>query len=218
MLSRASHRADHWPVAVKTHCCSIPELPQTEQFDVILACSVLHHIADLTTFLDQIRLHQSAGGLFIHLQDPNADYADDQHYLSRLTQCREQARQNRTPLIRKLTPRRVYRRIARALSERQNYIAEANRTLLHSGIITRKMAASDIWHVTDIRISPILNGVSLRSMRSLLAHYDLIASRSYAFFGEMGENLPAQFEAEEARLIEQHALNGHLVAAAWKQR
>jgi 2-polyprenyl-3-methyl-5-hydroxy-6-metoxy-1,4-benzoquinol methylase len=219
MLSIASERGRNWAAAVKVHCCSIAEVPATEQFDVILACSLLHHIADLTEFFKHLEIHQRADGLFLHIQDQNADYAQDQIYLSRLAECREvHARQNRKPFIRKLTLKRIYRRIMWELSERQNYIMKTNKSLIRAGIISRKMDALDIWGVTDIRITPTINGISLRRMHSLLPSYELISSRSYSFYGEGGDNLPAQFRAAEMHQIEQRAMNGHLVAGAWKRR
>jgi hypothetical protein len=219
MLSIASRRGRHWRAAVKTHHCSLPELADTETFDIIITCSVLHHIADLTTFLTAVYAHQNANGLFLHLQDPNADYANDQTYLVRLAECRNaRARQNGKPVIQKLTPKRIYRHVMRALSQRQDYIANANRSLLDAGIITRGMDAQDIWRVTDIRISSAVNGISLREMQSLLPHYELISSRSYSFYGEIGDNLPSQLHKAEADLIAQRALNGHLIAGAWKRR
>lgn len=219
MLGIASRRGRHWRAAVKTHRCSLPELPDTETFDIILTCSVLHHIADLTTFLTAVCAHQSANGLFLHFQDPNADYANDQTYRLRLAECRNaRARHNGRPLTQKLTPKQIYRRVMRAFSRRQDYIANANKSLLDAGIITRGMDAKDIWRVTDIRISSAANGISLREMHSLLPHYELISSRSYSFYGEVGDNLPSQLQKAEAHLIAQRALNGHLIAGAWKRR
>jgi len=218
MLRVAMQRGKRWSVPLETHCCSISELPLAEQFDVILSCSVLHHIADLKTFLRKISLHQRAGGLFLHLQDQNADFADDPQYLSRLREYREAHARSERPLIGELTPARIYRRIKWALGKRYDYIAKTNRSLLRAGIIQTKMKAIDLWSVTDIRVSPTVNGISLCGLRSLLPEYDLISRRSYSFFGEGGENLPPKFREAENTLIGQKAPNGHLVTGAWKKR
>ena len=221
MLEIARRRGKRWRIEITTHCCSIDELPVTQQYDVIIACSVLHHIADLAAFFDKVRSHQGVNGIFLHLQDPNADFASDQEYLSRISACNAiTATQYREPFIRKLTPKRIYRRLARAFggSNDRDYIDSTNRSLIKSGLINKNMEASDLWLVTDIRISSYSNGVSLTELSPLLSQYDLISTRSYSFYGRVGDYLPAQFHLEETRLIEAHALNGHCIAGAWRRR
>jgi 2-polyprenyl-3-methyl-5-hydroxy-6-metoxy-1,4-benzoquinol methylase len=221
MLEIARKRGKRWRVEIKTHCCSIDGLPATLQYDVIIACSVLHHIADLAAFFDKVRSHQSANGIFLHFQDPNADCASDQEYLSRISACDAiTASQYIEPFVRKLKPKRIFRRLVRTFggSNDRDYIGATNKSLIKSGVINKNMDAGDIWLVTDIRISPYSNGVSLTELSLLLPQYDLISTRSYSFYGRVGDYLPAQFHPEETRLIEAHALNGHCIAGAWRRR
>lgn len=219
MLSVANDRAVSWSTTVQTHCCLISDLPAAEKFDVIIACSVLHHIADLVTFLRHVSDNQVTDGLFLHLQDQNADYANDPRYLCRLRECREvQARQTQRPFLRKLTPARVYRRIAWELNKRKDYIARTSQSLIDAGVIRKRMEAADIWRITDIRLSPTVNGVSFFGLRSLLPDYDPVSQRSYAFYGQGGDGLPIQFKQQEKQLVEQGELNGHFVAGAWRKR
>jgi 2-polyprenyl-3-methyl-5-hydroxy-6-metoxy-1,4-benzoquinol methylase len=211
MLKQGANRASQWRVALKIHCGSIADLSAAEKFDVILACSVLHHIADLASFLDRVSHHQDAAGIFLHLQDQNADTANDPEYLSRINECRHVlAQPNRGPTL--------FDRIAWKIRKRNNYIAKANKSMLKAGIIKHPMEELDIWQVTDIRITPTSNGVSLRELRSLLPRYDLLSCRSYAFYGQIADGLPLQFRAVEAQLIQKRALNGHSISGAWIKR
>lgn len=218
MLRQACVRARRWSVPVQTHLCSIFELPASEKFDIILVCSVLHHIADLVPFLNRISHLQNPGGLFIHLQDQNADFASDPEYLSRILELREARRMRIRNGPSPGMLGHLYQKIIWKIRNHNNYIAKTNKSLIRAGVIKRRMDEQDIWRVTDIRISPALNGISLREMRAFLPVYDLISSRTYAFFGEAGESLPDDFRAREDVSIERKAPNGHSIAAAWKKK
>jgi hypothetical protein len=166
--------------------------------------------------LNEVAERQSGGGLFLHFQDPNADFADDPDHLSRLAEFNStRAQPVQTPFFRKLTPRRIYKRLLRHFNGRQDYIGDTNRSLLRAGIIKREMSDVDIWLVTDIRISPTIHGVSLQALKSMLPRYELVSSRSYAFFEDMGDNLPEQFRAREEQLINNRSMTGRSLSGAW---
>jgi ubiquinone/menaquinone biosynthesis C-methylase UbiE len=216
MLGVAVRRAKDWPFQAISHHGKVFDLPGSLQFDVILACSVLHHIADLKSFLKKVADRQNPGGLFLHFQDPNADYADDPDHLSRLAEY-EAARSPalRTPLFRKLTPRRVYRRVLRQFKGRQDYIGQTNRSLVRAGIVGREMSAEDIWAVTDIRHGSLTKGISLEELKSMLPRHELVSCRTYNFFGDFG-GLLDEFRIKDNKLIGDRAMTGSRVAGAWK--
>ena len=220
MLGAAARRARKWPVQAISHHGKIFDVPVSLQFNVILACSVLHHIADLRSFLKEVADRQSPGGLFLHFQDPNADYADDPGHLSRLAEY-ETAYETahppapQTTLFRRLTPRRVYRRVLRQFKGRQDYIGQTNCSLVRAGIIGREMRAEDIWAVTDIRLSPLTMGISLEGLKSMLPRYELVSCRTYNFFGDYGRLLD-EFRIKDKKLIGDRAMTGSRVAGAWK--
>jgi SAM-dependent methyltransferase len=218
MLGIASRRAQNWPVDVRSHCGKISDIPTDRQFDVILCSSVLHHIADLRSFLNDVTSRQNAGGLFLHFQDPNADYADDPDHLSRLAEYKAaRAPAPRTPLLRRLTPRRIYKRVLRQFMGRQDYIGQTNRSLMRAGVIEREMSEGDIWLVTDIRISPVTKGVSLQALKSMLPHYAFVSCRTYEFFGDLGDdNIPDDFRIREKQLIDIRSMTGSHFAGAWR--
>ena len=61
-------------------------------------------------------------------------------------------------------------------------------------------------------------GISVDKMMSWMPDYDLISTRSYAFFGRLWSDLPPHFRKLEEELAAQKVLNGLHVGAAWKQR
>ena len=61
MLARASHRATTWPVRATCHQGLLDSLPSGSRFELIVACSVLHHVPDLRQFLQAVRRRAGAG-------------------------------------------------------------------------------------------------------------------------------------------------------------
>ena len=116
-------------------------------------------------------------------------------------------------------PHRVLLWMFRELTGRRklNYLAKVNPALLSARIIRSPMSPTEIWTVTDIHVHDN-KGISIRELSGFLSDYDLIAARSYAFFGKLHSELPAECQEEEERLTRQCAPNGFYVCAAWRKR
>jgi len=184
-------------------------------YDVILTCSVLHHIPDLAAFFEQLRRRHRAGGMFLHLQDPNGDFMDDPELRVRTEQF-ERTRHT-PPWLKRITPQRVWRRLRATVTGRQprSYIDLVNEDLLRSGVITKPLSDNELWSVTDIHIYNG-KGISLQTLGQLLPGYEMVSKRPYSFFGTMYSELTPQFQREEDRLLQAGAANGLHVAAAWR--
>ncbi len=191
------------------------DLPAEPVYDVILTCSVLHHIPDLDTFFQLLRRRHRAGGMFLHLQDPNGDFMDDPE-LRRRTEKLENAQ--RVPRWRKrIMPQRVWRRLRATVTGKhpRSYIDLVNEDLLRSGVIVEPLTYNELWSVTDIHIYNG-KGISLRTLERLLPGYETVATRSYSFFGTMYSEMPPRFQTEEDQLLQAGARNGLHIAAAWR--
>jgi 2-polyprenyl-3-methyl-5-hydroxy-6-metoxy-1,4-benzoquinol methylase len=213
MLRRASERASRWGARVAAHEGTVESLPQEARYDLIVTCSVLHHIPDLPRFLNAVRDHQAPGGVFLHAQDPNADYADDPE----LRQRRALLQKRALPAWATADmPRRIVGRVHRALTGAppNDYIWKTNQILLGKGIITTPLSVEDIFAVTDIHVNKRV-GISIKRMQSWMTDYDCVSVRSYDFFGAAG-SLPPRYKGMEQDLIGRRAPNGAEVAAAWK--
>lgn len=215
MLRRCGQRPALRQVKHRLVQGTLGDLPVKPAYDVILTCSVLHHIPDLDTFFRDLRRLHRQGGMFLHLQDPNGDFMDDPE-LRRRTERFESTKH--VPAWRKrMTPQRIWRRLRAAVTgnEARSYIDLVNDDLLRSGVIVEPLTYNEIWSVTDIHIYNG-KGISLRTLAQLLPGYEMVAARSYSFFGTMSSELPPRFRKEEERLIGEGARNGLHIAAAWR--
>src|ERR1035438_5893927 len=119
MLQQASRRASGWKAPSICHEGLLNTLPPGRQYELIVACSVLHHVPDLSEFLAAVRGLQAAGGLFMHLQDPNGDFLGDPELRQRMTRA---SRISLPEWAGRFTPRRIFGRIARELTGKQGSI------------------------------------------------------------------------------------------------
>ncbi len=218
MLEKADQRSRAWKIKTTTKHGAINSIAmQRGRYDLIITCSVLHHIPDLSEFLQGVRHLQAPGGIFMHFQDPNGDYLHDDLLQTRIKELKDYERPLIPKRLSRLTPRNVIRRIRRTFSNgRSNdYISHVNQQLIQSGLTRQPMAAPDIWAITDIHIYDG-EGISVETLSRLLPDYRLISARSYSFFGKMLSELPAGFRQREQQLIEAKVPNGLEIAGLWK--
>lgn len=216
MLRRASQRASRWPAPATCHRGLIDSLAEGHRYEVIIACSVLHHIPGLAAFFQAVRKLQADGGVFLHLQDPNGDFLTDPE----LRQRRALLSQRLLPKwVHRLAPWRIAGRICRELTGRQgqDYISKTNRALLEKGLVATPLSVAEIFAITDIHAQEE-QGISMRLMQSWMPEYECLSRRSYAFFGEAASQLPLKYRKIEEDLIRRRALNGEQVSAIWKLR
>ncbi len=216
MLRRATERSRKWNVAVTSQEGLLDSVPGEKRFDVIVTCSVLHHIPHLEPFLTAVRKLQADGGVFLHLQDPNGDFAADPELLRRMSQYSPRLFPE---WLYRFTPRRIMGRIARELTGRQGLdcVSKTNRVLLGTGMIKTPLSVRELFEITDIHVQDE-TGVSIARMKSWLPDYDCLSQRSYGFMGELASSLPPRWRKVEDDLIAARALNGLHTSAIWKLR
>ncbi len=190
-----------------------------EKFDLVLICSVLHHIPDLENFLKEVDNVMKHKGILIHLQDPNGDYMMDKIYKERvdLYLKKKRAETKKNKFI-ELVPKRFKNYLNRALG-RKNYIDLINDQLLKEKVINKRMTADEIWSVTDIHVetkTDILNkGISLQFLKKQLENFTLISQRSYGFYGKLKSELDKDLVKKEEEFISQKQLNGRNISCVW---
>jgi SAM-dependent methyltransferase len=216
MLKRASQRASRWPVPATCRRGLIDSLPESSRYEVVVTCSVLHHIPDLPAFLQAVRKLQAEGGVFLHLQDPNRDFLTDPELCQRRAQLSKRALPK---WVYRFTPRRIAGRIYRELTGKQgqDYISKTNHALLEKGLVATPLSVAEIFSITDIHAREG-QGISMRLMQSWMPEYECLSQRSYAFFGEAASQLPPKYRKIEEHLTRRRALNGQEVSAIWKLR
>jgi SAM-dependent methyltransferase len=216
MLRRATERARQWKVPVTNQQGLLDSVSGEKRFDLIVTCSVLHHVPHLEPFLKTVRKLQADGGVFLHLQDPNGDFADDPEFRRRTSQY---SRRILPEWARRLAPRRILGRIRRELTGRQGQdcVSKTNRALLERGILDTPLTVRELFEITDIHVQDG-GGISIGRMKSWLPEYGCLSQRSYGFMGELASSLPPRWRKDEDDLIAARALNGLYAAAIWKLR
>ena len=217
MLAQAAKRAAGWNRPFTIYEGLIDALPREKKYSLIVTCSVLHHVPDLAAFLRAVRSLQADDGMYIHLQDPNGDYASDTEYLQRVAQMK--SRKLLPDALYRFTPKRAVSRIYQKLTGKRDdsYCAKTNRALLNAGFVSTPLSVAEIYSITDIHVLDG-TGISIRQMKHWMPDYDLISMRSYAFFGTLWSNLPSKLKRKEEELSRDKALNGMHIGAAWKLR
>lgn len=212
MLKQAARRASKWNVPMRSRLGLVSEVPDGEQYELIVTCSVLHHVPDVEAFCRQVRRLQAPGGVFLHLQDPNSEYLE--------RNPPESGRKRRLlEQIRRFTPARILGRVSRELkgTQGEDYISKTNRSLVESGIIARPLKTADLFAVTDIQ-EHNGHGISIDAMKQWLPDHECISRRSYAFFGNLASELPAEMRSQEELWCKQDRVDGLEVAAGWRLR
>ena len=212
MLRRALERAASWPVPVRQFEGLLDSLPAGQPYDVIVTSSVLHHVPDLSGFFRTIRSMQRAGGVFLHVQDPNGDYMNDPELSRRKAEVTPKV----PDWIQRLHPRRILGRVQREITGRQgeDYISKTNQALISQGVIKEPLTVAELFAITDIHVNDG-SGISIRQLRGLLPDYELLGQRSYGFFGQLPYGLPKRLAVREDELIAAGAPNGLHIGAIW---
>ncbi len=216
MLKRATERSAGWPAPATPTLGEAQSLVGKARFEVIVTCSVLHHVLDLPRFFRTVRDLQAPQGVFLHLQDPNGDYSGDPELTRRFA---ENSRRAVPEWLSRLKPSRVAARLKREIAgqQGQDYISKTNRTLLEKGVISEPLQVNEIYAITDVHADHGDNqGISIKTMRGVMTEYECLTVRSYSFFGPLWSELPPDKRKMEEQLIADKAPNGCHVAAAWR--
>jgi ubiquinone/menaquinone biosynthesis C-methylase UbiE len=214
MLALARARASSWQVETHFYNGTLEVLQRENRYDLIVACSVLHHIPDVEGLLLDVQSLQASRGIFLHLQDTNGDYLDDP-ILKQRTAALERAKWPfGSRFLHEADPRPVLQALYRTVTRRRDYLDEINEVLIHLRLIRRPMVPIDLWTVTDLHVHDG-EGISINAMGHCMRDYTLISHRSYGFYGVMPSDLPPALRAEERQLTCNGALNGHQVSGLW---
>jgi 2-polyprenyl-3-methyl-5-hydroxy-6-metoxy-1,4-benzoquinol methylase len=187
-------------------------------YDLILICSVLHHIPNLGAFLSSLSRLQRAGGALMHVQDPNGDYLHDEELAIRNRTLESRLSRRTRPWVKKLQPKRILDKLRREITGKweKSYIERINDELRLRGVIAEPLTEIELWQITDLHVFDG-KGVSIKEMHQILSSYQLVGVHSYSFFGEMSSELPRELRAEEMRLFADGARNGQHISAIWRR-
>lgn len=215
MLELAKHRSRGWEIGVQTKVGFLQDLPQGASYELVIACSVLHHIPDLAGFCRELTGITHAGGYLLHIHDPNGDTSDDDM----------EARVLR--LERLLGPRSTKDRFSLSHIEgklrsmfpwfrKKSYLDRVSKELRRRGLISSNLSPEEIWRITDLRVYDD-SGIRISHLTDLLRGFRLVSHRTYGFFGRLWSDLPKSLRPEEERMIQEGRKDGAFVAALWQR-
>lgn len=217
MLKYAKEKAKNWNKKYTIVNSYVSDL--TEKYDVVIICSVLHHIPDLTPFLNQVDNVLNPGGILIHLQDPNGDYLNDTNYLDRIRVYNDEMdsmpkNKNITDMIPKKWKQYINLQLGR-----KTYIDLINDQLIAENVINKRMSADEIWSVTDIHVetkhNSINKGISFQFLQKQLRNFKLINQRAYGFYGALKSDLNENYRKSEEGFISDNELSGRNISCIW---
>jgi ubiquinone/menaquinone biosynthesis C-methylase UbiE len=221
MLSRCRARSSAWGLPAEFVRDQIDALPDASA-DILVTCSVLHHIPEIISFCRQVRRVVKPGGFYIHVHDQRQgamDSSDVVERSARLTEIRNQQR-SRVAFL----PFRIIRSALARVRRRfkTNYLDEVNGRLIAAGFIKTPLTPGEIWSITDLHVGDLpysaSDGVGVDELAVALTDFDCVSLRTYGFFGVLASNLPAELASEERQLIDRSSPDGVFLAGTWMRR
>jgi 2-polyprenyl-3-methyl-5-hydroxy-6-metoxy-1,4-benzoquinol methylase len=216
MLGRAARRARAWQVSTELREETLERLRESGggPFDLVVTCSVLHHIPDLSSFLSALSDVQPVGGVFLHLHDPNCGVLCSEVVAAREAEARRAEAEIRSGVLNRIR-RGIVRRVDRLMG--RNYLERTNRDLLDQGVIHTPLTDEEIWSVTDIR-DHAAGEISPGTIGGWLKGYAVIANFTYAYFGRMRSRLPRRLQERDISLEALGDPHGTKLMMAWQKR
>ncbi|MGD0228371.1 MAG: class I SAM-dependent methyltransferase [Terriglobia bacterium] len=197
------------------------------EFDLIITCSVLHHISDVPSFLRGLVQLMPSGGFYMMLHEPSARFYRNQACYEFYTRYRNSERSRRVLQI--LNPNAYVGKVRRLLAgkRRFNIEAETIRLLLQRQVIHSPLSLREVRQLVDIHVPPIHDGsfilgregFDLGDLRSTyLSGLSLVEDCSYGFLGTVYEgSAPWHWRRRARRLSLRYPSDGAQFGALWRR-
>jgi SAM-dependent methyltransferase len=215
MLELAKHRSRGWEIGVQTEVGFLENLSEGATYDLVIACSVLHHIPDLVGFCRELTRIIPAGGHLLHIHDPNGESLGEDME-ARASQLKSSLGPRSTKDRFRLSHIEGKLRSMFPWVRKRSYLDQVNKELRGRGLISSNLSREEIWRITDLRVYDD-TGIRISDLRDLLSGFRLINHRSYGFFGRLWSDLPKALRPLEERMIEDGKKDGAFVAALWQR-
>lgn len=220
MLAKAQQRSQEWSFPSIARKGEVFSLDGNEQFDIVIASSVLHHVVETHEFLSKVQDLMRINGFFITTQDPVFEYYRDSIFASRKRELlAAQGFSSKSSAFRRYLGS-LKRRVFNAPQEHP-LAAAVNRTLLKDGIVRRPLAIEVIWSITDFHVPEqpggIGSGFSQTALASNLSKLTLCEWRTYQFYGASYSSLSSEFQNSEIDLWNSKDTHGQLFCSVWQK-
>jgi ubiquinone/menaquinone biosynthesis C-methylase UbiE len=195
-------------------------------FDLVVTCALIHHILDVSGFLEHLCRLIRPGGYYFMLHEPSRRFYRNPECIALLKQC-ENVRPKR-PLLRFFNPMAYYRRLLRIAKYRGISTTIHERTsqlLIERKAMRFPLTMNEISQVVDIHAPPldwgsIVNwrgGFEIDELRSShLSSLSLLSYRSYGFLGPIYEKLtPRSLQRQGQLLASRYPGDGSSFCTLW---
>lgn len=215
MLEKAKKRIQRFKKPIGFFNTEIENVEQT--FDVIVICSVVHHIPDLNSFFYTVEKKLNPGGILITMHDPYAEAIKSATFKNRVSEYNAVEHRHRSFLPRKIVNK--FSRKFKSFLQAKDPINEVNELLLKNGITKMPLSHAEIWSVTDIHVEDLpysnQNGVSLTVLKAILHQLSLKNLITYCFYGSLKSNITKAYQLKEDLLIENKDQFGRNFGTLW---
>ncbi len=184
MMKRCQTRAAKWQIPAEYINGQIDELDD-ESVDLVITCSVLHHLPQLFEFCRQLDRVIKPGGFYIHVHDPRRGAHCEPIVVERVKQLAEFRRNRRRRLS--MLPIRIaqalYNKTSRLL--KSDYLDQVNQRLIQAGLIKLPLAPNEIWSITDLRHGELpysaVDGIDAEELRKRYRVFDQFRNSPMGF-------------------------------------
>ncbi len=195
-------------------------------YDLVLTCSVVHHIAAPPEFFAHLARLVCPGGYYLMLHEPSRRFYQNAECLQLSERYRKAVERRR--LLRYLNPAAYLRKLRQILTGQSVPLeVQLNRLLIASRVIQSPLTRQEIGRLVDIH-DPLVepdalglgqNGFLLDELASgLLSHFRLVTFKSYAFLGDLDTtSAPAKWREKARRLAARDPDDGASFCAAWQK-
>lgn len=195
-------------------------------FEMVLTCSVVHHVADLTSFFVHLRKLLAPGGFYMMLHEPSRRYYANSNCLRFFEQY--QTSRRRRARLRYLDPARYVRKAIRLVERATTPCMESkvSELLLKRNVIQWPLTQREVRQLVDIHVPPIhtgtffmgSEGLDLHALRQrYLAGFVPVCFRSYGFLGTEFEEVAGRcWQAKALELARRYPEDGAQFSALWR--
>jgi len=196
-------------------------------FDVVMTCSVIHHVGDLGSFFASLRKLLVPGGAYMMLHEPSRRFYANSNCI-RFFEGYQKSRRRRNKL-RYLNPARYLHRAVRVLrhSSTSSLESKASELLVKRNIIQQPLTRGAIRQLVDIHVPPIHSdpfdmgsrGFDISMLSAMyLPGFIPMCTRTYGFLGTEFEGVAGKrWQARARRLALLYPADGAQFSVLWRR-
>ena len=198
-----------------------------DQFEIVMTCSVVHHVKDIQSFFSALLRLITPGGFYMMLHEPSRRFYRNPICNEVYERYRDAAK--RRALLRLFSPSAYVRKLRRLLLGWQSFSIEHEtaRLLIERNIVHCHLTTREVRQLVDIHVPPIdegsflvgLEGFDISELRSTyLSDLNLVADHSYGFLGTFCErSAPYDWRRRARELSLEYPDDGACFSSLWQR-